>query len=477
MPVEGRSPSNRQAEWGNKTCPHSIGAKLDLYTKLDRVEQRSRQDRGTVFNNLGHLINLEMLEACHHRLDGAKAVGIDGITKEAYEKELDRNLKRLLMKIRQGGYHPRPSRIVEIPKSDGSLRPLAISCHEDKIVQEAVRRVLERVYEPLFLDCSHGFRPRRGCDTALVALNKFLGQGECGAVLEIDLRKYFNTIPHEQVERLLRLKIADHRFLNLIIKLLKAPTLGQNDKAERNEVGSPQGSILSPVIANLYLHYVLDIWFAWVNESQLGGSARMVRYADDAVFTFRRLEEAQDFQTRLAERLKTFGISLHEGKTKALVCGKQMAIRYDKQGLQMPNFTFLGFLHVWGKSLNRKRGNWFWRVKRRTCPKRFRKKLTEITAYIRKHRHEKHLITRILQVVRGYLNYFAINDNGKRCLQFLQEVKSILFKWLNRRSQKRSMTWERFEQVLEKVGFPKTVHLKNLFFDSSATKPWLGVCR
>jgi len=166
--------------------PTQQRGQLDLQTKLDRVEQRSRQDRKTVFNNLGHLINLEMLETCHRRLDGAKAVGVDGIRKEDYERELDQNLKGLLMRIRRGSYHPRAARIVEIPKADGSMRPLAISCYEDKIVQEAVRRILERIYEPIFLECSHGFRPGRGCESALVALDKNLKKLECGAVLEID---------------------------------------------------------------------------------------------------------------------------------------------------------------------------------------------------------------------------------------------------------------------------------------------------
>jgi RNA-directed DNA polymerase len=448
--------------------PTQHRGKLDLQTKLNRVEQKSRQDRGMVFNNLGHLINLEMLETCHHGLDGAKAVGIDGVKKVEYERDLDRNLKELLIKIRQGSYHPKPSRIVEIPKADGSMRPLAISCHEDKIVQEAVKRILERIYEPIFLNCSHGFRPGRSCYTALAALDRPLMNADCGALLEIDLRSYFNTIPHEPLERLLRLKISDNRFLHLIIKLLKAPTLGKDGEVMRNEVGSPQGSILSPVIANLYLHYVLDIWFSWINESEFRGSAQLVRYADDAVFTFRKLEEAQAFRLKLVERLRSWGISLNETKTQVLPSGWQTATRYERHGIKMPSFTFLGFLHVWGKSYNRKRDVWFWRVKRRTCPKRFRKKLAEITSFIRQHRHEKDLLTRILRVVRGYLNYFAINDNLKRCSQFLFEVTRALFKWLNRRSQKRSITWERFTQVLEKISFPRKVRLQSLFYSSSA---------
>lgn len=448
--------------------PHSIGTKT-LPTKLDRVEKRSRQDRKAVFNNLGHLLDLETLRLCYRSLDGKKAVGIDGITKEEYGKNLDENLKELLSKIRKGSYHPKASRVREIPKTDGTTRPLAISCLEDKIVQEAVRRILDRIYEPLFLDCSHGFRRKRGCQTALVALNGYLRSGLCGAVLEIDLRKYFNTIPHEPLVRLLKLKIQDSRFLHLIIKLLKAPTISAEGKTERNEVGSPQGSILSPVIANVYLHYVLDIWFSWLNAKQFGGSARTTRYCDDAVFTFRTLAEAEKFRIQLVERLNSWGISINESKTRAIVCGQREAARHEALGLRMPTFTFLGFLHVWGKSLNRKRGFWFWRVKRRTCPLRFKKKLAEITTYIRANRHEKDLIMRMKRVTQGYLNYFAINDNQKRVSQFVEEIKRILFNHLNRRGQKRSMNWERFIRVLDKVKFPDNKpRLKNLFFESSA---------
>jgi RNA-directed DNA polymerase len=444
----------------------------NLYTKLDRIEQRSRRDRGAVFNNLGHQISLDLLEACFHSLDGSKAVGIDNVTKEQYEQNLEENLRKLLIKIRRGSYHPKASRIVEIPKSDGSRRPLAIACFEDKIVQEAVRRIVEAIYEPVFLECSHGFRPGRGCHTALIALDKRLWGQSCGAVLEIDLRKYFNTIPHEPLIEILKAKITDRRFLYLIIKLLKAPTLNETGVAVRNEVGSPQGSILSPAIANIYLHHVLDTWFSWINESQLGGSAHMVRYADDAVFNFRSIAQAEQFRVLLEKRLAEYGISLNEAKTKVLISGQREAARCKRLKLQMPTFTFLGFLHVWGISVNRKTGKEFWRVKRRTCPKRFKKKLSEIKVDIRKNRHKKDLIARVVRVTRGYLNYFAVNDNGKRITQFIQEVRRLLFKYLNRRSQRRSFTWSQFKEVLRKEGFPEARILRNLFFVSKPT----GAC-
>jgi group II intron reverse transcriptase/maturase len=422
-----------------------------------------------VFNNLGHQVDLDLLRRCFHSLDGSKAVGIDGVTKEEYEQNLEKNLEQLLIKIRRGSYHPKASRIVEIPKSDGSRRPLAIACFEDKIVQEAVRRIVEAIYEPVFLECSHGFRPELGCHTALIALDKNLLSWDCGAVLEIDLRKYFNTIPHEPLVKMLEAKITDQRFLHLITKLLKAPTLNEVGVAVRNEIGSPQGSILSPVMANIYLHYVMDTWFTWINESQYGGNARMVRYADDAVFSLRTLAQAEQFRELLVKRLAEYGISLNEAKTKALISGQGIAARSNRLGQQMPTFTFLGFLHVWGISVSRKTGKAFWRVKRRTCPVRFKKKLAEIKDYIRKNRHEKDLVARVKRVVQGYLNYFAINDNGRRISQFVHEVKRMLYKYLNRRSQRRSLDWPRFTEILKKEKFPEARILRNLFFNLKPT--------
>jgi RNA-directed DNA polymerase len=448
-----------------------------LPTKLDRIAERSRRDPKTVFNNLGHVIDRDMLRRCFHSLDGSKAVGIDGVTKDEYKKNLEGNLQELLIEIRRGSYHPKPARIHEIAKVDGSMRPLAIACFEDKIVQEAVRGVVERIYEPIFLDCSHGFRPNRGCQTALVALDRHLKAGSCGAVLEIDLRKYFNTIPHEPLIRMLKEKISDERFLHLIIKLLKAPTLNDKGAPERNEIGSPQGSILSPVIANIYLHHVLDTWFVQLNNSQYGGSGGMVRYADDAVFTFRSLAEAERFRVQLEMRLKQYGIAIHEGKTKVMVSGSREASRLAERGERMPSFTFLGFLHVWGKSLNKKRGVWFWRVKRRTDPVRFRKKLAEMKTYISTNRHKKGLLLKVKSIVLGYLNYFAINDNGKRMHQFIAEVKCLLFKWLNRRSQRHSLNWKKFTAILKKVEFPERFYIRNLFYTAKSTGRCPKVCR
>ena len=442
-----------------------------LITKLDRVEERSRKDPKATFNNLGHALDMDLLRTCFHSMDGKRAVGVDRITKEKYGEKLELNLGLLLIKIRNGSYYPKPSRIVEIPKVDGSTRPLAISCFEDKIVQDAVRRILERIFEPHFLDCSYGFRPNRNAHQALAALDKRLLQESCRAAVDIDLKKYFNTIPHKPLGKILQTKVKDRRFLYLIIKLLKAPTLDQNGMPIRNELGSPQGSILSPLLANIYLHFVLDVWFSTMNTELFRGTAHMVRYADDVLFTLGRKEEAELFHELIIKRLAEFGLEVNKAKTRIIACGSKVAKWHDSEGMKMPSFSFLGFTHVWGRSMNRKRNEIFWRMKRRTDPLRYRKKLSEIGIHLMKNRHSKGLIAYTILVVKGYLNYFAVNDNLRKVAQFLRAVKRLLFRALNRRSQKRSFTWDRFQAVLDLSGYPKPSILVNLFYLSRGYKP------
>jgi RNA-directed DNA polymerase len=443
-------------------------ASKGLKTKLARIEQRSRKDPKATFNNLGHALDLDLLRACFHNLDAKKAVGVDGITKEQYGRKLESNLLELLKKIRNGSYYPQPSRIVEIPKVDGSTRPLAVSCTEDKIVQEAVRRILEQIYEPHFLDCSYGFRPGRNAHQALANLDKRLLKENCRAAVDIDLRKYFNTIPHKPLGKILQKKVKDRRLLYLIIKLLKAPSLDKDGIAKRNEVGSPQGSILSPLLANIYLHYVLDEWFVQVNQELFKGAAHMVRYADDVLFTLGRMEDAKIFHEQLIARLEEFGLSINAAKTRIISCGSRVARWYANAGKEMPTFSFLGFMHVWGLSKNRRRNEVFWRMKRRTDPVRFRKKLAEIKTHLMKHRHSKGLIPYTISIVRGYMNYFAVNDNIHRIRLFLNAVKRLLFRALNRRSQKKSYSWERFQKVLDLSNYPQPSVLVNLFFASKS---------
>ena len=452
---------------GNDVIQHSTVIQTSA-TKLARVEVKSRQEPEMVFSNLGHIIDELLLRECFNSLDGSKAVGIDGVTKASYGKGLNENLPSLLTKIRKGTYIPKPSRVVEIPKLDGTTRPLAIACTEDKIVQEACKRILERIFEPIFLPVSFGFRPGSNQHKALVALRGNLNSPNNGAVLDVDLRKAFDTIPHNHLEEMLGRKIADKRFLYLLMKLIKAEVVGKSGKIEKNICGVPQGSILSPLLCNVFLHYVVDTWFEEVNETMFFKRCTLVRFADDKVLTAPNMVAAKQLQELLRKRLELFGMQLHEGKTRVLLNGRAAAKASALGGAKVEGFTFLGFLHVWGVSRNRKEDKMFWRIKLRTCPKRFRAKLSAITENIKKQRHNKQLVEKMKAVVRGYLNYFAINDNMKRVQMFVSMVHRILYKWLNRRSQKRSMNWEAFQQMLNKANFPKAKLQHNLFFTTSA---------
>jgi len=250
-------------------------------TRLECIGRRATHRKDTVFNNIGHVVDGDLLRECYHELDGKKAIGIDGVTKEIYGRKLENNLQDLLARIRKCAYKPQASRVVEIPKEDGSTLPLAISCFEDKIVQLAVSKILTTIFEPQFLSCSYGYREGVNGHEALRALMEYSTQFSKGATLEIDLRKYFNTIPHDQLQGILMKKISDKRFLKLVGKLIRAPVM-INEKAELNRLGCPQGSVVSPILSNIYLHYVIDNWFSEISRSHLIGRAEMVRFADDS---------------------------------------------------------------------------------------------------------------------------------------------------------------------------------------------------
>lgn len=328
---------------------HSKDDKLQRKTKLERIGELAEKQKETVFNNLGHVIDLDLLRECYRRLDGRKAKGIDGVTKEVYGLRLEDNLQDLLRRIRKGAYKPQASKIVEIPKKDGSTRPLAISCFEDKVMQMAVSSILTKIFEPLFLPCSYGYRAGIDCHEALRTLLKHNDQNPNGSTVEIDLQKYFNSISHEILIRILQSKINDERFLNLVKKLIRAPII-EEGKVKLNVRGCPQGSIISPILANVYLHFVIDDWFYKIKATHLRGRAELVRYADDMVFVFQHQEEAEKFYKVLPKRLKKYGLELHESKSQIIASGSKAAEEARRKGERLPTYKFLGFVCYWGRS-------------------------------------------------------------------------------------------------------------------------------
>jgi group II intron reverse transcriptase/maturase len=429
-------------------------------TKLERIGEIAISKKDTVFNNIGHIITLEMLEEHYHKLDGKKAIGIDNVSKQQYGENLASNLEALLICIRRGTYKPKPSRIVEIPKEDGSSRPLAISCLEDKIVQSVVNTILGKIYEPIFLPCSYGFRPEQSCHDALRALSQTAFKFLEGAIVEIDLEKYFNTIPHSVLMECLGKKISDSRFLRLIKVLIEAP-IKQGDTTETNKIGCPQGSIISPVLSNIYLHYALDTWFEEIRQSHIKGQAEEVRYADDVVFVFEKKLEAERFFEVLPKRLEKFGLKINLNKSQVIASGRYAARKAHASGSKLATLNFLGFTFYWGISRN----GTLWRPKYTSRSDRFREKLKKLKEFLRENLNSntEKVLKAVIKVMRGWINYHGISDNSKRVKAFICQCERALFKWMNRRGGKRGMNWKKFTQLLKRVQFPNTWKTISMF--------------
>ncbi len=425
-------------------------------TGIDRRANRAREEPQTRYTSLMHHFTVENLRACFESLDGKKAIGVDGVTKAMYEQDLEANLQALHDTLHQMSYRPKPVRRVEIPKEDGSTRPLGICCLEDKIVQEMARRILEAMYEPVFIDTSYGFRPKRSCHDALRQLNHEVMSEPVHWIADLDLAQFFDTMPHVEILSVMAERIADQKFLRLIARMLKAGVQTPGGVLY-DELGSPQGSIVSPVIANVFLDHVLDQWFVQTVRQYCHGYCALIRYADDALAFFEREDDAHRFMRVLPKRLGKFGLRLNRSKSHLLAFGKRQA-RWMLQSKQRPaTFDYLGFTHYWGRSRAGKV-----RLKRKTSKKRLRRALVEINQWLRRERNARKLPDlwqAVARKVRGHLNYFGVTDNSHALKQFRRAVHRLLFKWLNRRSQRRSFTWESFVRYKKRYPLPRTQRL------------------
>jgi RNA-directed DNA polymerase len=416
---------------------------------LARVSVAARRSRQTRFTTLLHHVDEAALLRAFRRQRRAASVGVDGMTVEAYEHDLERNLRDLCDRVHSGRYRPQPVRRTYIPKADGGRRPLGVPTLEDKIVQGAVAEVLSAVYEADFLGFSYGFRPHRSAHQALQALHTALMTRKVLWVLDADIRSFFDSVNHEWLLRMISHRVADPRILRLISQWLRAGILESGEWKEAGE-GTPQGAGISPLLANIFLHYILDLWVhRWRQRAQ--GCVSIVRYADDFVLGFESEMDARRMRADLTERMAKFGLTLHEEKTRLILFGKFAAERCRRVGLRRPEtFDFLGLTHYCASSRD---GRFV--IKRKTQRKRMIRKLNElrIEAKQRMHRPVAEQHEWLSAVLRGHFAYYGLPSNMRSLGSFAYEVRRLWQRALARRSQ-RGMTWDRFNRMLRVFPLP-----------------------
>jgi group II intron reverse transcriptase/maturase len=425
-----------------------------LLPNLLRVNEAARCSGQTRFTALLHHVDVAALERAFRRQRRTASPGVDRMTVDEYEQTLAGNLQRLHERVHSGQYWPKPVRRTYIPKSDGGRRPLGIPALEDKIVQGAVAEVLNAVYEADFIGFSHGFRPGRSPHSALAALEKALMTQRVNWVLDLDIRTFFDTVDHGWLVRMLRHRIADPRVLRLIERWLKAGIL-ESGRWEPVEVGTPQGSGISPLLANVFLHYVVDLWVHQWRRRKAAGQVIVCRYADDLVIGCQHEGDGKNLLAELRDRLTQFGLSVHEGKTRLIEFGRFAAGSRSAAGQRRPEtFSFLGFTHYCGKTRSGK-----FVVKRKTQVKRMVRKLKEIREEMRRRMHapvrEQHRW--LCQVLRGHYRYYGVIFNSRALRAFQTCVVKLWRKTLGKRSQKGHVTWAAYNRLLTVFPLPEPV--------------------
>jgi len=421
-------------------------------TKLQRIAEKARQKPLFKFTNLFYLMNDELLRGCFQRLRKDAAAGIDGVTKEEYAKNLDANLANLLERVHRMAYIPQPVRRVYIPKpGSDKLRPLGVTCLEDKLVQSGIGRILEAVYEQDFIGDSYGFRPNRSAHQALRTLNVTVEKGRINVIAEADIKGFYDSMDQNWILKFLGHRIGDKLVLRMVKRFLKAGIM-EEGKLLASDEGTPQGGSISPILSNIYLHYVLDIWFERVFRKSCTGAARLIRFADDFVVCFQCGEDADRFCVELGERLGKFNLEVEPTKTKVLEFGRFAAKRAAVKGEKPETFDFLGFTHY----CSTKRDGTGFRVKRKTANKKFTAKLAAFKDWLKNARtmKTKGLWEIAKAKLRGHYAYYGVTDNMQGIRRYLREVQYLLFKWLNRRGKRGCLTGDKFNRMLELFPLP-----------------------
>jgi group II intron reverse transcriptase/maturase len=422
-----------------------------VQTKLGFIAARARSNPQEQFNNLLHLLNAEMLAGSFHELKRKGASGVDGISWKEYGDGLRERVAKLVKEIHARSYRPQPARRVYIPKEDGSVRGLGIPSTEDKMVERSIVKILEAIYEEDFQDCSYGFRRGRSCHDALKAIDQTIMHNRTTHVVEADIRGFFDNVSHEWMLKFLGHRISDRRMVWLIARFLKAGYMESGTIHESGR-GTPQGGNLSPMLANIFLHYVLDLWFEKKVKRMVTSAIYLVRYADDFVIMTEQEDVAQRIVEMLRERFKEFGLELHPDKTRVLSFGHDETERANKENRKPNTFDFLGMTHFCGKT----RGGKFM-VGHMTSGKRFRRSCARLREYLRESRNipVKEWWQTLCAKVRGHYQYYGISGNMEALKRFGRIVEMQLLKWLNRRSQKKSFTMESFYEYLRKYPLPQ----------------------
>ena len=434
-------------------------------TKLGLISKRAAEEPECRFNNLTHLVNEGFLEANYYRLGRNRAEGVDKVSWQEYGEKLKANIEGLLVRMKKMSYRPQPARRVYISKENGEQRPIGILATEDKMVQKAMSRIMEAIYEQDFQENSYGFRPGRSCHQALRKVGDLLNFKSINHVIEADIKGCFDNISHQKLIELIKKRISDPKFLRYIVRFLKSGYMEEKIVKESMK-GTPQGGNLSPLLANIFLHYVLDEWFEKEVKPQLKGGSYLIRYCDDFIILMQSKEEAKKVKELLQRRFKEYELQLHPEKTKVVSFGRYERENAERQERKANTFEFLGFMHYCAVS----RKGWF-KVGRKTSRTKFCKSCRAMNSWLRRIRNAlktREWWTTLIAKVRGHYQYYGISENYRSISKFYYLVVKMVHKWLNRRRQKRTMDWERFKEYLKQHPIPKPYIAHSFYAWSSA---------
>jgi len=427
-------------------------ARKEMETKLDFISRRAAKEPKLRFNNLMHHISKGSLKANFYELGRNRAVGVDGVNWQEYEEHLEANIDDLLRRMKRMGYKPQAARRVYIPKDKHTKRPLGLPAIEDKAVQRTMARIMEAIYEQDFHESSYGFRPKKNCHQALKRVNDLINFKPINHVIEADIKGFFDNVSHEKLMKLIQIRIKDEAFSRYLVRFLKAGYVDLGILEETGQ-GTPQGGNLSPMLANIFLHYVLDEWFEKDFKPHLKGQCYLVRYCDDFVILVQYKEEAEVIMSRIQERFRKYDLQLHPEKTGVKSFGRYERESAQRQQRKANTFDFLGFTHYCTTS---RQGRF--KVARRTSAKKFRKSCQAMNQWLKAIRNAMPLKDwwRILKVkVTGHYQYYGVSENTRGINAYHQRTQGMVYKWLNRRSQRKSFNWAQFKMYLKHYPLPK----------------------